>query len=332
MKILVIGGSRFVGYYLVEAALRNGHEVTTFNRGKSNPGAFANVEEIHGDRDGGLDVLKGRSWDVVVDTCGYVPRVVRASAEALKDAVKQYIFISTVSVYSDFPPEGIDEDSKLATLEDETTEQITGETYGALKVLCENVVQEVYPAGALIIRPGLIVGPRDSTHRFGYWVKRVAEGGEVLAPGKPERVIQYIDVRDLGDFTLHMAETQKTGIYNAVGPEKPVPMGDFLNTCVEVAGSNATFTWVEEEFLTQNEVTPWMNLPMWLPEKDNGIHLTSNQRAVANGLTYRSTQQIVRDTLDWLNEQPASGNSNPYGAISHEREQELLQAWHKRSS
>lgn len=325
MKLLIIGGSRFVGYYIVESALARGHEVTMFNRGQSNPGAFDGVDEIHGDRDGGLDALAGRRWDAVVDTCGYVPRVVRASAQFLQDVVDLYCFISTVSVYSEFSPEGTDEDGPLATIDDETTEEITGETYGALKVLCENVVQQTYPTGALIIRPGLIVGPRDITNRFGYWVERIARGGAVLAPGDPQALVQFIDVRDLAAWTVRMIEAGKVGVFNAVGPREPMPMGDYLDVCRRVTGSDAEFTWVPDQFLLEHDVSPWVNLPLWLPDDDKYLHLTSNQRAVAEGLTYHRVEETVRDTLEWLqaNEVP----QRPNGPISAEREAELLKDW-----
>ena len=330
MDILIIGGSRFVGYYLVEAARAAGHTVTMFNRGQSNPGVFPDVEEIHGDRDGDLEKLAGRKWDAVIDTCGYVPRVVQASAEYLKDAVSHYVFISTVSVYSEFGPDGTDEDGSLATLEDESVEDITGQTYGGLKVLCEQAVQDVYGERSLIIRPGLIVGPRDSTNRFGYWVNRVATGGEVLAPGDPTAPVQFIDVRDLGEWTIRMVEKQAQGVYNAVGPKQPVPMRELLETCNKVTGGMVTLTWVGELFLLDQKIAPWVQLPLWLPGEQNNIHLTSNQRAVEAGLTFRPVTETVRGTWDWLQEQPPRP-TNGNGPLSASHEADLLKIWHSRN-
>lgn len=329
MNILIIGGSRFVGYALVQAALQRGHKVTVFNRGKSNPGAFEHVEEIHGDRDGGLHVLNGRTWDAVIDTCGYVPRVVKASAEALQGAVRQYVFISTISVYAGLPPEGGDEDSPLAVLEDELTETIDGGSYGGLKVMCEKVVQDFYPDHALIIRPGLIVGPRDSTKRFDYWIKRALQGGDMLAPGTPEQAVQFVDVRDLAEWTIRMIEQQDNGIYNAVGPEKTLSMGELLATCAEVVGVPSTLVWVDEEFLLKENVQPWGNLPLWIPREGAGLLRASNQRALEKGFTSRTVVQTVTDTLAWLQEQAALEDFGE-DVLSREREREILTAWQDR--
>lgn len=330
MHILLIGGSRFVGYHLVEAALSAGHQVTMFNRGQSNPGAFPSVEELHGDRDGGLDILTGRQWDAVIDTCGYIPHHVRDSATFLRDAVGRYVFISTVSVYQDFPITGITEDSPLATLEDESTEQVTGETYGGLKVLCEREVQQVYGEQALIIRPGLIVGPRDMTNRFGYWVRRAATGGEILAPGTPERPVQFIDGRDLAAWTIDLTERHQTGVYNAVGPAEVFTMGEFLEMAIAV-GENptATLTWVEDDFLVAQGVAYWQHLPLWVAP-DMGFNRVNNHRAAGNGLRFRDTATIIRDTLASLRTHD-SPRENPQGAISAQREAELLAAWQAHS-
>src|SRR5690606_2480891 len=254
MKLLIIGGTRFVGRALVDSALARGHEVTLFNRGQSNPGLYPQVETIVGDRTGDLSALSSRSWDAVIDTCGYVPRIVRNMAETLSGNVGHYTFISSISVYRDFTQAGIDEAYPVGTVEDETVEEITGETYGPLKALCEQAVAEVFPGRALNIRPGLIVGPHDGSDRFNYWPYRVARGGEVLAPGNPDASAQIIDVRDLGDWTLDMAERQATGVYNATGPEQPFTISHVLESCREVTNSDATFTWVSDEFLVEQGV------------------------------------------------------------------------------
>jgi 2'-hydroxyisoflavone reductase len=221
MEILVIGGTVFLGRALVEAALEKDHRVTLFNRGKSNPECFPEVEKLLGDREIDLSILEGRSWDVVVDTCGYVPRVVRKSAELLADAVEHYTFISTVSVYADLSTPHNDEHAAVGKIEDETIEKVTGETYGPLKALCEQAVMKAMPDRVLVVRPGLIVGPHDPSDRFTYWVQRVSRGGEVLAPKPASMPVEFIDVRDLAEWILRMVEIRETGIYNAVGPGQP---------------------------------------------------------------------------------------------------------------
>lgn len=324
MKILIIGGTRFVGRHLVESALSRGHQVTLFNRGKSNPGLFPELETLIGDRERDLEKLGGRVWDAVVDTCGYYPRVVGLSAQALRGCVNQYVFISTVAVYADLERVGIDEDYPLGTTEDETVEQITGETYGPLKVLCEQAVQQAFPAGALIIRPGLIVGPHDPTDRFTYWTLRVARGGKVLAPVGPDELTQFIHARDLADFTLTCIEEKTTGVFNAVGPDDPCPMGELLGTCKRVSGSDAEFVWVSEEFIAAHQVAPWMELTVWVSTADGkGMLQVSNARARAAGLRFKSTREVVRETLEWARSRPADHEMR--AGLKPEREAELLE-------
>src|SRR5512136_1410936 len=219
MNLLIIGGTRFVGRHLVEYALARGHTLTLFNRGQSNPDLFPRVEQLHGDRAADLSLLQDRSWDAVIDTCGYVPRIVRLSAQTLAGRTDRYVFISTVSVYAQDNPRGMDENAPLAALKDETIEEITSETYGGLKALCEKAVEAVYPNRALIIRPGLIVGPYDPTDRFTYWPWRTAQGGEVLAPGNPDQPQQIIDARDMARWIVQMVEAKRTGVFNAVGAD-----------------------------------------------------------------------------------------------------------------
>jgi 2'-hydroxyisoflavone reductase len=340
MKILMIGGTRFVGYHIVKTAIQRGHEMTLFNRGQSNPDAFPNVETITGDRTKPEDLqqLAGRQWDVVIDTCGYVPRITRASAEVLKDAVERYIFISTVSVYADPPPpEGLNEESELATLEDETTEDISGGTYGGLKVLCEKSIEETLPGRTLIIRPGLIVGPQDPTDRFTYWVRRIADGGEVLAPGNPDAPVQFIDVRDLAEWAVDMAEKKATGVYNAVAPTQTITMGEFLETANTFFGNKAHFTWVSEEFLKEKEVGAFSEMPLWIPSEMEGMHKTSNAKAIAEDFTSRPVQDTLHDTLLWFKSLPADSplleNGVPRSAsIKPEREKALLEEWHQRQT
>jgi len=333
MKILVIGGTVFLGRALVEAALEKGHKVTLFNRGKSNPELFPGVEKLIGDRATDLSILEGRRWDVVVDTCGYMPRVVRQSAELLAGSVDHYTFISTVSVYADLSKPNTDEHSPVGILEDETTEEVTGETYGPLKALCEQAVMDAMPGRVLVVRPGLIVGPHDMSDRFTYWVQRVSEGDEVLAPSPPTLPVEFIDVRDLADWILHMVEARQTGIYNAVGPGQPVTMEQFLNTCKIVSGSDARFIWVDEAFLLQNEVQPWIEMPMWLPTENpefSGMFAIHGEKAIKAGLIHRPIQETIGDTLAWAQTRP--DGTKMRAGISHQRERELIRLWKARNS
>ncbi|HEV3468008.1 MAG TPA: SDR family oxidoreductase [Pyrinomonadaceae bacterium] len=339
MKLLILGGTLFLGRHLVGEASARGHEVTIFNRGRRNPELFPEVERLRGDRDGGLDALRGRSWDAVVDTSGYVPRVVRASAELLADAVGLYVFVSSVSAYADFS-RPFDEDSPAATMPDETVEEVNGETYGPLKVLCERAAEAAMPGRVLVLRPGLIVGPHDPTVRFSYWTARVARGGEVLAPGDPARRIQFVDARDLAAWTLRMAEAGRPGLYNAAGPDYALTMGRFLEECRAASASDASFTWVGEQFLLERGVEPWSELPLWMPEsseKHRYFLRADIGRALAFGLTFRPLRETIRDTLAWQREtegQPLPskpGLPQPDVTLKPERERELLDEWHRRS-
>lgn len=325
MQLLIIGGTRFLGRALVEAALVDGHEVTLFNRGQSNPDLFPGLEHLHGDRDGGLEVLKGRRWDAVIDTCGYVPRVVRASAELLATAVDHYTFISTISVYADFTIIGIDEQSPLGTIEDETVEEITGETYGPLKALCEQAVDEAMGMQALHVRSGLIVGPHDPTDRFTYWPVRVARGGETLAPGNPEQAVQLIDVRDIAAWTIKATEQRLTGPYNVTGPENRLTMQTLLETCQRVSPSDASFTWVDEKILLEKEVAPFSEMPLWVPAEMAGMEMVNCGKALAAGLKIRPLSTTIRDTLNWHQTRPADHQWR--AGLTPEREAELLSAW-----
>lgn len=326
MKLLILGGTVFVGRHLVEAAQARGHEVTLFNRGRHNADLFPQVEKLHGDRDGdGLDALAGRSWDAVLDTCGYVPRVVRQSAERLSGAVSRYVFISSISVYADTSASGVDENNPLGTMEDETTEEIAGDTYGPLKVLCEQAVQAALPNGALIIRPGFIVGPHDPTDRFTYWPHRVAQGEDVLAPGRADQPVQVIDARDLAEWTIRLVEQGDTGIYNATGPDYTLTLGEILQTCKTVSDSDARFVWAGDEFLKENQADTFTLLPFYVPQSSDsaGIMGASIAKAVAAGLTFRPLADTVNDTLTWDNARP-SDDPRRVG-MSRERERELLE-------
>ena len=328
MKILILGGTIFVGRHLVEAALARGHEITLLNRGRQNADLFPQVEKLRGDRDGdGLDALAGRSWDAVLDTCGYVPRIVRQSAEMLAGAVSRYVFISSISVYADTSASGVDENSPLGTLEDAATEEIAGDTYGPLKVLCEQEVQAALPDGALIIRPGFIVGPHDPTDRFTYWPHRVAQGEDVLAPGRPDQPVQIIDARDLAEWTVRLLEQGVTGVYNATGPDYPLTLGEVLQTCKTVSGSDARFVWADDQFLKENQADTFSLLPFYIPESSdtNGIMDASIAKAVASGLTFRPLADTVNDTLTWDNARPTDQPLRV--GLSLERERDLLKKY-----
>ena len=324
MKILIIGGTQFLGRHLVNSARVRGHQVTLFNRGKTNPNLFLQVKKIQGDREKDLDLLTGQNWDVVIDTCGYFPRIVRMSTKALKDKVERYVFISSISVYSDFSKIGINESDAVRTLEDETIEVISGDSYGPLKALCEKAVQDVFGIDSLIIRPGLIVGPHDPTDRFTYWPVRVARGGEVLAPGTPDGLTQLIDVRDLADFIIALIAQNVSGVFNVTGPDRLLSFGTLLDTCKLISASDAKFKWASIDFLNQNNVTPWNDMPAWLPDhgKDAGFARVNISKAVNAGLKFLSLEQTVHDTLEWANSR--SKDHVWQAGLTVEREKELL--------
>jgi 2'-hydroxyisoflavone reductase len=320
VRLLLLGGPRFLGRAVTDAALAAGHEVTFFNRGKTNPELYPEVEHLVGDRSGELDALRGRSWDAVVDTCGYLPETVRASASALADS-GTYCFVSSISVYRDFTRVN-GEESLVAELGDLPADEVTEESYGPLKALCEDAARDVFGARALVVRPGLIVGPYDPTGRFTYWPHRIARGGEVLAPAPPENPTQVIDVRDLGAWIVDLCARRASGTYNATHPG--VSLEDLLATCRQVASSDAEITWVSPEFLVEHDVGEWIELPLWLV--DPALEYADRvdvSRALEAGLTFRPLEETVRGTLDDAETTDAAG-------LRPEREAELLAAWHVR--
>jgi len=332
-SLLVLGGTMFLGPEVVEAALARGWKVTLFNRGKTNPQLFPDLEKLHGDRDpskgDGLKALAGRRWDAVVDTSGYVPRHVLASASLLAPTARQYLFVSTISVYADNSKPGADETAAVGTLEDATVETVDGGSYGPLKALCEQAVEKAMPGRTTVVRPGLIVGPSDPSDRFTYWPVRVAKGGEVLAPGTPQDPTQFIDVRDLGNWIALLIDRNRTGIFNATGPKQPLPMGDLLASCKRVSGSNAVFTWVPSPFLEAQQVAPWSDMPVWVPPVDDmaGFARISIARATAAGLTFRPVDDTVRDTLAWWKTVPEERRAKMRAGLGAEREAAVLAAW-----
>jgi 2'-hydroxyisoflavone reductase len=323
MNILIIGGTKFLGRHLVDSALEHGHEITLFNRGKTNPGLFKQVKTISGDREHDLGQLSGR-YDAVIDTCGYFPRVVKLSANALKDLSASYVFISSISVFADNKTIGMDENYPVGKIEDETIEEITGESYGPLKALCEKAVQEIYKEHALIVRPGLIVGPHDPTDRFTYWPLRVARGGDVLAPEKPDVPVQIIDVRDLASFIINLIEQKASGIYNATGPAYELTFDAMLQTCKQVSGSDANFKWASVEFLEAQNVAAWSDMPVWVPDNEDfaGFSRMNISKAMKAGLVFRPLAETVKDTLQWAAARAADYQMR--AGLSAEREKELL--------
>src|SRR5213079_3418552 len=339
LRILILGGTGFTGPYQVRYALSRGHKITTFNRGKTHPGELPKeVEQLIGDRNGQLDALKNRQWDVAIDNPTTLPGWVRDAAQILKGNVERYVFISTISVYAD-TGQGVDETAPLAKYDGpdpykETIEAVKAsgyKTYGPLKVLSEKEAEKWFPGITLVIRPGLIVGPRDETDRFTYWPVRVDRGGEVLAPGNPNDPVQFIDARDLAEWTIRMAENHETGIYNATGPAKLLGIGGMLDGIKGAEKSNATFTWVNEEFLAQQKVQPWSDMPVWTG-KDSGLARTNISRALAKGLTFRPLADTARDTLAWFKSLPQDRQSKLRAGLTPEREAEVLATWKKQKA
>ncbi|MCA8940972.1 MAG: NAD-dependent epimerase/dehydratase family protein [Planctomycetes bacterium] len=332
MRILVLGGTSFLGPHLVDAARRRGHEVTLFNRGRTNAHLFPELEKIHGDRNVAADLapLAERDWDVVFDHCGYFPDQVEATAGLLAKHAGLYAFVSSLSVFRE--ASGQDEAAAVAEISDEEcmraieSRRITGENYGPLKARCEAAAEAAMPGRAANVRPGLIVGPGDPSQRFTYWPARIADGGEILSPGDPDVTTQFLDVRDLAEWLVRIAEAKSAGVFHAVGFAGPVTIEEVLHGCKIVTGSDCAFTWVDDEFLQRHEVRPYMgpnSLPLWIPGERGSY---SNEKARRNGLTFRPIGDTIEDTLAWHREQPAA----PWRRAGMEREREaaVLAAWH----
>jgi 2'-hydroxyisoflavone reductase len=298
VRLLVLGGTKFLGRAAVETALARGHEVTLFNRGETNPELFPEAEKLRGDRTEGLGVLEGREWDAVLDPSGYIPSVVRASAEALADATAHYLFVSSVSVYVSLAA-SVDEASPVAELGDLPDDQLAEDysNYGPLKALCEQAVADVFGDRQASVRPGLIVGANDPSGRFTYWPHRVARGGRVLAPAPPEAQVQFVDAKDLGAWLVDLSERRVDGVFNATHPGRS--FREVLEACRAVSGSDADFEWVSAALLNEHEVGEWMELPLWISDPDAvAMHEVDVSRAVDAGLTFRPLEETVRDTLE----------------------------------
>jgi 2'-hydroxyisoflavone reductase len=331
MKLLVLGGTRFLGRHAAEQALAQGHQLTLLHRGKSNPDLFPQAEHRVADRNGDLSVLQGGTWDACIDTNAYVPRHVRSVAAALVGRVGQYQLVSSISAYDDAgydPATGPREDGPLARLADPLVETVTGETYGGLKVLCEEAAQQAFGSRCLVSRPGLIVGPHDPTGRFTWWPQRLLRGGHVLAPGDRATPVQFIDVRDAAAWLLRQAAAGTAGVFNLVGPAEPFTIGGLLQAARDALNPAATLHWVDESWLLEQGVQPWSDLPVWLPQAQAGMHRTDIRRALATGLVSRPVAETLADTAAW-----AQGRAAAAGVgLTPEREATLLQAWAARGT
>jgi 2'-hydroxyisoflavone reductase len=332
-SILVLGGTGFIGPHIITTALARGHKVTMFNRGKTRPELFPDVEKLRGDRDGKLDALKDRKWDAVIDPSGYVPRIVKMSAELLAPNVKQYIFISSVSVYADHSKVGADESTPLEKLLDPSSEDIKGndfKNYGALKALSEQAAEAAMPGRIANVRPGLIIGPGDMTGRFTHWPTRLSGGGDVLCPGDGSTPVQYIDGRDLADWLIHLVETTTVGVMNALGPEKKITMKQVIDQTNAAVGGKGTPVWVDSKFLEKREVAPWAEMPMWIPNEGEyaGFGTSSNARAVKAGLKFRPIADTAKDTLAWLQTLPEDERQKARSSgIKRDKEDKILAEW-----
>jgi 2'-hydroxyisoflavone reductase len=327
VKLLILGGTRFLGRHIAEQALAAGHQVTLLHRGRSGAALFPQAEHRIADRNGDLAALgssaQDGTWDACIDTNAYVPRHVRAVAAKLAGRVGQYQVVSSVSVYADEGIEGCDESGALARLADPTVETVTGETYGGLKVLCEEAAREAFGERCLVSRPGLIVGPHDPSGRFTWWVRRFARGGAVLAPGDPATPVQFIDARDAAAWSLLQAERGTAGTFNLVGPTEALSIGGLLEAAQATLNPKATLRWIDEAWLLEQGVQPWSDLPVWLPRAQAGMHRTDIRRALATGLQTRPLAQTLADTATWAAGQP----DHPGVGLAPEREAALLAAW-----
>jgi 2'-hydroxyisoflavone reductase len=333
MRLLILGGTGFIGPHQVRYALARGHHVTIFNRGHQKEAWPGPVDELAGDRNGDLNALEGRDWDVCIDNPTTLPAWVRDAAGVLKGHVRRYVFISTISVYA-ANDEPADETAPLAAYKGddpmaETTKSLNANRrlYGSLKALSEREALAHYgEAAATIIRPSLIVGPGDETDRFTYWPVRLARGGEILAPGDGSDPVQFIDARDLAEWTVRMAEERITGVFNAGGPGRPITMQQMLTETAQGVEVNPKIVWAPAPFLKANQVSPWGDMPVWIPGQGEtfGFHRRDIRRAIAAGLTYRPLPLTAHDTLAWFRTLPSERQSKVRAGLTPEREAELL--------
>lgn len=333
LRLLFLGGTRFIGPHQVDYAVARGHEVTLFNRGKTNPSLFADLDNRRGDRAvNDYASLAEGEWDAIIDNSAHRPRWVREAAEAVKGRCDRYLFISSTGVYHPYDRHGIDESGQLAAAPDDIDpERITGANFGGLKVLCELEAEKHFPGKATVIRPHLICGPYDNSDRFTYWPIRIARGGEILAPPADDPV-QWIDARDLAAFTIGSLERQLSGTYNAVGPEVGWTVAGLLHGIRSVVSNDAVFTFTDQEFLTEQEIGGWMDLTVWIPPAGEtlGMNTIDNRKAVADGLTFRPLADTARDIMLWWEKLPAERHQSPYAGLAADREATILKAWHER--
>jgi 2'-hydroxyisoflavone reductase len=330
LRILILGGTGFIGPNQVRYAVARGHKVSVFNRGKTNPGTLpAGVEHLEGDRNGKLDALKGKTWDAVIDNPSTLPRWVRDAAQLLKDSAGQYLFISTISVYADTSKPNSDESNPTLVLQDPTTEDPGNGAYGGLKALAEKEAERAFPGRTTVVRPGLIVGAGDNTDRFSYWPIRIARGGEVLAPGNPTDPVQFIDARDLGEWTIRLVENKTFGTFNATGPAHPLSVAEMLYGIKAVTTAGAQFTWVPATFLEEQKVNPWSDMPVWVPPVGEyaGFGSINVQKAIKAGLTFRPLADTAANVLAFNDSRDAERQSKLRAGLTPEREKEVLAAW-----
>jgi len=328
MNVLILGGGVFLGQALLGAALEQGHSVTVFNRGLSKQWWPPGVKWIVGDRTEDLHLLLGRRWDAVIDTCGYRPQDVELSCAALFDSCDRYVYISSVSAYASFAHAPVRETDPLAAIDGVDTSSVTGANYGPMKAECERTVARVFGARAILVRPGLIVGPNDPTGRFSYWPWRIARGGRLLAPGRPERPIQFIDARDLAAWTLRLIAQRASGAFNGTGPSEGATFVELIDTCRWICGEDVEVEWVDERFLEREGVQPWVELPLWVPSHDastRGFNQVDTTRARASGLRTRPMAVTLHDILEAG--APADGDKRLAGKLTRQREADLLAVW-----
>ena len=341
LTILVLGGTGLIGPPMVRYAIERGHTVTLFNRGKTNTHLFPEVEKLHGDRNDNLGAIEaqlsqGRTWDVVIDNTASIPRWVQESAGLLKDSANLYLYTSSISAYGSISQPGVNEDTPVATIDPaevekvKTVKDITGANYGPLKALCEEAARQAFPDRAIIVRPGLIVGPGDYSDRFTYWPVRIHRGGEVMAPGHPTDPVQFIDCRDLGEWYVRLVEDAAVGTYNATGPASRMSIAEMLYGIRATTPTEIEFTWVDAKFLEEHEVQPWVQMTVWVPpdSEDGGLEQVSIARAKEAGLTFRPLDETTNDTLEYWNSLPTERRDNPRAGCPAELEQKTLAAWH----
>jgi 2'-hydroxyisoflavone reductase len=329
--LLILGGTGFIGPHLTQEALRRGWKVTHFNRGKRSAEVVAGVETLIGDRKGQLEALRGRRWDALIDDTGYIPKYVKMSAELLAPAVGYCLYISSISAYASFAKPN-DEHSPTGKLTNPDVEEITGETYGPMKAVCEQYSAEAFKGRIAIVRPGYIVGPLDPTDRFTYWPVRASKGGEMLAPGTPRDPIQVIDVRDLVVWMMKLVDARTTGYFNADSPPGAFTMGDLVKASQQASPDAGTrVTWVPEEFLAAHWQADELDLPPWSPPTGDsaGASLTSVKSATQTGLRSRPLQETVRDTLAWFRTLPAERQAKLHAGLDPKKESDTLRAWHE---